>query len=399
MGAQPQWEPRHALTTGLILTPAHRSGHHDRNSCTDRNHTQTSAAIQCLHYKISLFPPVLGLWESYRQQTPHSTKEGCNSSHPLPPKPVRYTLQVKRRRHKDCTNCDPFPPPFKNSVGLSPVLDPQDHPALHIFDTCCTHAHFTVHVQRVTALFQMGLLALFCHERCIRVKTRWLYFAVNPDYQRVSRQGRIQGFTLHCLVWQIHSKWTQKCYCLQKLTWIATSDISDKRLCWDKCKGPHLACQFTWHTKEPRRSAASGEHAPSSTALQNTKCHVPRLYLHCNLTELLCATSRVTDPAASGTLGYQREAAALRCKCARYRLHYGEAPGLSQARAMHSMSMANCSQADLAQQRYWQSHTSQITILAAAWQRAARTTTVLRPDHPSIEMKELNCLPNNTEQS
>lgn len=60
------------------------------------------------------------------------------------------------------------------------------------------------HVQDVTALFQMGLLTLFpmglltsfCHEGCIRVKNKWLYFGVNPKYQKASRQG-LKAVGLH----------------------------------------------------------------------------------------------------------------------------------------------------------------------------------------------------------
>lgn len=44
-------------------------------------------------------------------------------------------------------------------------------------------------------------------------------------------------------------------------------------------QGPHLVCWVMWHTPEPRRSAASGECAAPTTALQNTGGHVPRLPL------------------------------------------------------------------------------------------------------------------------
>lgn len=160
---------------------------------------------------------------------------------------------------------------------------------------------------------------------------------------------------------------------------MTTSYISDRRLCWDKHKGPHLACWVTWHATEPRHSVASGEHA---TSKQSTLKHwVPRpaaLSEHCNLTVLLRATSRIADPAASGTSGYKREAVALRCKCARYRPYCREAPGRSQARVAHSVSVAHCLQADLSQQRHWRSHGYYVTVLTpAALQRAGRDTTVI----------------------
>lgn len=44
--------------------------------------------------------------------------------------------------------------------------------------------------------------------------------------------------------------------------------------------------------------------------------HPAALSEHCNLTVLLHATSRIADPAASGTLGYEKEAVAPHCKCA-----------------------------------------------------------------------------------
>ena len=90
---------------------------------------------------------------------------------------------------------------------------------------------------------------------------------------------------------------------------------------------------------------------------QSTLKHgVPRpvaLSEHCNLPVLLHATSRITDPAASGTLGYERDNVALRSKCAQYRLYCREAPGRSQARVARSVSMADGLQADLSQQRNW----------------------------------------------
>lgn len=47
-------EPRYTLLTGLIWTPAYRPRSLDRTQHTERNHTQTSAAVQHLHYKTSL---------------------------------------------------------------------------------------------------------------------------------------------------------------------------------------------------------------------------------------------------------------------------------------------------------------------------------------------------------
>lgn len=127
------------------------------------------------------------------------------------------------------------------------------------------------------------------------------------------------------------------------------------------------ALSYIWETRDFEHST-SKHRVPRPAALSE----------HCSLTVLLHATSRFADPAASGTLGYEREAVALHCKCAWYRLYGREAPGRSQARVTNSVSMADCLQADLSQQRHWRSHTSWIALLTpAAWERAGRDTAVI----------------------
>lgn len=225
-----------------------------QNSAAQTNHSQISAAVQCLHYKSSLSHlSRLSVWEG----THCSTREGSSLI-------VSWACRTCAAGHqaetKATTTLTLSPHLLHDSRGSYPV--PANKPRC-TSDTSHLHPSL-IPVQRAAALLHMDLSTLFGHIGCIRVKNKLPYFAVNPKHHRASRRS-LKDSGLHSPLSCVTDPFKIS---IKVLIRIRTFKVPSPKIHTNsnilhirqevtlgQGKGPHLACGVTWQGKEPRHWA------------------------------------------------------------------------------------------------------------------------------------------------
>lgn len=195
--------PAEAKTRSLIWTPARRSRSLDR---TQQHRQKSHPNLSCSpvpSLQDQPFPPGLSVWEGTATKPGCSTREGGSLITSL----ARRASRTCRRSpgwDQSHNNSDPFTPPFMwfmRLVSCSGCTKPRCAALL----TLISHLHPSLTpVQKAVALFHMDFLTLFCHKG---LKTNCcILLLIQSTTELQDKAWQIQGFTLRCLVWQIHSK-------------------------------------------------------------------------------------------------------------------------------------------------------------------------------------------------
>lgn len=180
-------EPRYTLLTGLIWTPAYRPRSLDR---TQQHREKSHPNLSCSptpSLQDQPFPPGLSVWEGTATKCSAAPGKAAHSSCPW--QQSQQDVCCRSPGWHQSHSSDPFPPPFMwfmRLVSCSGYTKPRCAAPL----TLASHLYPSlIPVQRAATLFHMDFPTLFCHEGCIRIKNKLLYFAVNPKHHKASRQG------------------------------------------------------------------------------------------------------------------------------------------------------------------------------------------------------------------